>query len=122
MSPLHIIKTKIDTMGFPIDQGALAKIACGRVKSGYDLPFTYGRVLFTVSKEGCVHLYAIDSPHKLLHASAQFMKDVWKRTAFTRLFCPIHNEKVKHLAKRFGWNHFHTDQFGTEWFEIYRSV
>ena len=85
--------------------------------------FVYGSVVFTVCKDfPVVHLYADESGHGLFEACRIGLNEVWEATGHQCLFAPILNQRVKKLARRFGWLHHSMDRSGYEIFYIQRRM
>lgn len=104
MHAIGIVVKKVSNEGFNIPVRELRKRAVSRIIGGQDLVFQYGQVVFTVSKDKQeVHMYADSAGCGLLPATAKFMKEVWSFVPQNYLVAAILNERIKLLAKRFGW-------------------
>ena len=88
--------------GFPIPKEIIVEVTMEDIRSGADMVYQYGDVVFTLGLDtGIVHLYSLGTS-SLLSATRRFMKDVWK-TGLRELYAPILNKKLESAAGRFGW-------------------
>lgn len=108
MRALEIALTMVDPG--PYDAAEVRAYLTMRVALGLDVLYLYGNVVFSLSKEGMVHMYSLGAGTGLLRACRDFIRDTAPR--------PLHTTApdlgVQSLLFRLGWTQVAPGVFALE--------